>query len=109
MVTQSVRVGFSTSSRDTRAEGVLNIARGFLLAGAQSVVMTWAGTDATSSALMRRFYENLAAGQDVAQALRGQERGVEQFVPAALPSVAAFQLVGVGDYRVSISRAGAYE
>ena len=49
-------------------EGVLNIARAFLLAGAQSVIMTlWAVSDATSMALMRRFYENLAAGRDVAE------------------------------------------
>jgi CHAT domain-containing protein len=92
-------------------EGVLNIARGFLLAGAQSVVMTlWPVTDATSSALMRRFYENIAAGQDVAQALAGSKSAVlEQFGTAALPSVAAFQLVGVGDYRVPRSKAGAYD
>ena len=59
---------------------------------------------------MRRFYENIAAGEDVAQALAGSKSTVlEQFGTAALPSVAAFQLVGVGDYRVSTPRAGAYE
>ena len=45
-------------------EGVLNIARAFLLAGARSVITTlWAVSDATSTAVMRRFYENLAAGE----------------------------------------------
>ena len=62
-------------------EGVLNIARAFLLAGAKSVIMTlWPVSDATSTAVMRRFYENLAAGQDVAQALtRSKAAVIEQF------------------------------
>ena len=89
-------------------EGVLNIARAFLLAGAQSVITTlWAVSDATSMALMRRFYENISAGQDVAEALtRSKQAVIEQFGPAALPTVAAFQLVGVGDQRVDDQRAG---
>jgi CHAT domain-containing protein len=84
-------------------EGVLNIARAFLLAGAQSVVtMLWTVSDATSTALMRHFYENVAAGEDVAQALmRSKETVIERFGPAALPTVAAFQIVGGGDYRVT--------
>ena len=87
-------------------EGVLNIARAFLLAGAQSVITTlWAVSDATSMALMRRFYENVSAGQDIAEALTHSKQAViEQFGPAALPTVAAFQLVGVGDQRVTINR-----
>src|SRR5258705_9645944 len=45
-------------------EGVQNLARAFLLAGAQSVVTPlWAVGDGVSMALMRSFYENLAAGQ----------------------------------------------
>ena len=52
-------------------EGVLNIARAFLLAGARSVITTlWAVNDATATAVMRRFYENMAGGQDVAEALK---------------------------------------
>ncbi len=80
-------------------EGVLNIARAFLLAGAQSVVTTlWAVSDATSTALMRHFYENLTAGRDVAEALaRAKDAVAEQLGADASASVAAFQLVGVGD------------
>jgi CHAT domain-containing protein len=80
-------------------EGVLNIARAFLLAGAQSVITTlWAISDATSTALMRQFYENLKAGSDVAEALtRAKQAVAEQLGPDASPTVAAFQLVGVGD------------
>jgi CHAT domain-containing protein len=84
-------------------EGVLNIARAFLLAGARSVITTlWAVSDTTSTALMRRFYENLAAGQDVAEALtRSKATVIEQFGSDARATVAAFQLVGVGDHRVA--------
>jgi CHAT domain-containing protein len=83
-------------------EGVLNIARAFLLAGAQSVITTlWAVSDATSTTLMRRFYENLTAGRDVAEALtRAKQTVAEQLGADALPTVAAFQLVGVGDQRI---------
>ena len=88
-------------------EGVLNIARAFLLAGARSVITTlWAVSDATSTAVMRRFYENLAAGQDIAEALtRGKAAVIEQFGSDALATVAAFQIIGIGDHRIAIQRA----
>jgi CHAT domain-containing protein len=84
-------------------EGVLNISRAFLLAGARSVITTlWAVNDATATAVMRRFYENLAAGQDVAQALaQSKATVVEQLGSDALATVSAFQIIGVGDHRVS--------
>ena len=83
-------------------EGVLNLARAFLLAGAQSVITTlWAVGDATSTAVMRRFYEHISTGQDIAEALtRAKEGVVEPFGADALTTVAAFQLVGVGDHRM---------
>jgi CHAT domain-containing protein len=91
-------------------EGVLNLARAFLLAGARSVVTTvWAVSDETSTALMRRFYENIATGQDVAEALMGAKSAMlKQFGPNVLPTVAAFQVIGVGDYRLDsqLTRAG---
>ena len=88
-------------------EGVLNIARAFLLAGARSVITTlWAVSDATSTAVMRRFYENLAAGQDIAEALtRSKAAVIEQFGSDALATVAAFQIIGIGDHRIAIQRA----
>ena len=48
-------------------EGIANIARAFLIAGASSVVTTlWSVGDTGSSELMTEFYRNLHAGQDVA-------------------------------------------
>lgn len=87
-------------------EGVLNIARAFLLAGARSVITTlWPVSDATSAAVMRRFYENLAAGDDVAGALaRAKAAVVEQFGDNARATTAAFQIVGVGDHRIATVR-----
>jgi len=84
-------------------EGVLNIARAFLLAGARSVITTlWAVSDATATAVMRQFYENIAGGQDVAEALtRSKAKVIEQFGSDALATVSAFQIIGVGDHRVS--------
>src|SRR5439155_6645654 len=85
-----------------RQEGVLNIARAFLLAGAQSVITTlWTVNDATSTMLMRRFYENVTAGRDIADALtRAKHAVTEQLSPDALATVAAFQLVGIGDHPI---------
>jgi CHAT domain-containing protein len=84
-------------------EGVLNIARAFLLAGARSVITTlWPVSDATATALMRRFYENLAAGRDAAEALtRSKVKVIEELGSDALATVSAFQMIGVGDHRVS--------
>jgi CHAT domain-containing protein len=83
-------------------EGVQNLARAFLLAGAQSVVTTlWSVSDAISLALMRGFYENLTMGQDIAQALANAKRLVSgRFGADALPTISAFQVVGLGDHRL---------
>jgi len=83
-------------------EGVQNLARAFLLAGAQSVVTTlWSVSDAVSMTLMRGFYENVTGGQDIAQALTNAKGVVlNRFGPDALSTVSAFQVVGLGDHRV---------
>lgn len=86
-------------------EGVLNLARAFLLAGAQAVVTTlWTVSDDTSTALMRQYYSALAAGQDVAESLASAKRlALDRFGPSARPTVAAFQVVGVGDARFQVA------
>lgn len=54
-----------------RGEGVLSLARGFMYAGAPSVVTTlWQVNDYTSSTLMMYFYHNLASGMTKPEALR---------------------------------------
>ncbi len=85
-------------------EGVLNLARAFLIAGARSVITTlWTISDDTSTALMKQFYQNLANGHDVADALLEAKKAVvDRLGSQALPTVAAFQVVGAGDSRLVI-------
>jgi CHAT domain-containing protein/tetratricopeptide (TPR) repeat protein len=79
-------------------EGIANLARAFLIAGASSVVTTlWSVGDTGSSGLMTEFYRNLHAGQDVATALwNAKQTLLRRFGPSILPTVAAFQVVGNG-------------
>ena len=79
-------------------EGIANLARAFLMAGASSVVTTlWSVGDTGSSRLMEEFYRNLHAGQDVATALwHAKQALLQRFGPSILPTVAAFQVVGNG-------------
>src|SRR5262249_1627321 len=85
-------------------EGIANLARAFLLAGASSVLTTlWSVRDAASSSLMTEFYQNLHAGQDAATALSHAKQSLlMKFGPNILPTVAAFQLVGNGHVTVRV-------
>jgi CHAT domain-containing protein len=88
-------------------EGVLNVARAFIVGGARSVMMTlWPVSDATSAALMREFYEHLVKGDDVSESLRAGKRAVlERFGPESVATIAAFQIVGDGAQRLGQLRA----
>jgi CHAT domain-containing protein/tetratricopeptide (TPR) repeat protein len=83
-------------------EGIANLARAFLLAGASSVVTTmWTVSDTGSSTLMTEFYRNLHAGQDVATSLwNAKQLMLRRFGPGILPTVAAFQVVGNGSVAI---------
>jgi CHAT domain-containing protein len=87
-------------------EGIANLARAFLIAGASSVVTTlWSVGDTGSSGLMTEFYRNLHTGQDVATALwNAKQTLLRQFGPRILPTVAAFQVVGNGAVVIRPSR-----
>ena len=52
-------------------EGVSNLVEAFLAAGSKSVVASlWSADDTFASALMQRFYERLAEGENTSSALR---------------------------------------
>ena len=52
-------------------EGVVNLARAFLVAGAGAVLTSlWQVDDTLSAALMRAFYGNLVRGETLADGLR---------------------------------------
>ncbi len=78
IATLSLRAGLvSLSACDTglgeevNGEGVVGLARAFLRAGTDAVVMTlWRVPDASTSELMRRFYARMRAGEAGALALR---------------------------------------
>lgn len=54
-----------------RGEGILSLARGFLFAGASSIVTTlWSIDDRASSQIVEGFYQNLKEGQKKDEALR---------------------------------------
>jgi CHAT domain-containing protein len=60
-----------TSEGKATAEGLVNLARAFIIAGVPCVVASqWAVLDGFTSTLMKYFYYNLRHGQDVATSLR---------------------------------------
>jgi CHAT domain-containing protein len=78
-------------------EGIASLERAFLLAGAKAVVASlWSADDIYTVALMKRFYERLAAGSDKGSALRQAKLDLlQQFGDQALPVYwAGFALVG---------------
>ncbi len=56
---------------------LLGLGRGFLYAGAQSLLMSlWRVEDASTAKLMEQFYQRLLAGQSRAAALRGAQQSL---------------------------------
>jgi CHAT domain-containing protein len=70
-------------------DGVASLVRPFLAAGAHAVVANlWAADDQFSLALMRAFYTRLAAGADIASALRDAKLTMlNRFGPQATPKL----------------------
>ncbi len=89
-------------------EGIANLSRAFLLAGAQAVVSTlWPVDDTFTLALMRSFYRNLGAGRPPSEALALAKRELmRKFGPKLEPYYwAGFILEGEGS-RPLTSRRG---
>jgi CHAT domain-containing protein len=85
-------------------EGAATLVRPFMAAGARTVVANlWAADDTFSLALMRQFYRNLAAGADVAKALRDAKLHLlTSFGPEATPRLWS-GVLAYGDGRGTIS------
>jgi len=80
-------------------EGITNLVTAFLVAGARTAVASlWAADDVFTTSLMRRFYGQLAAGEDRASALRTAKlEMIERFGDQAVPFYwAGFIMVGDG-------------
>ena len=80
-------------------EGVANLMRAFLFAGARSVVASqWAADDVSTAALMKRFYTRLAEGLDRGSALRRAKLDLIEALGGEIAPYywAGFTLVGEG-------------
>lgn len=85
-------------------EGIMNLARAFLIAGAKSVVASlWQVDDRSTATLMSFFYEHLAAGLEVREALRqAQLDFMKEFGDKAQPYYwAGFEVIGDGTRRIN--------
>jgi CHAT domain-containing protein len=84
-------------------DGPASLVRPFIASGARSVVANlWAADDTFSLTLMREFYRRVAAGTDVAEALRDAKlQMLKSFGPQAVPKLWSGVLV-YGDGRSAV-------
>ena len=89
--------------KDVQGEGLIGLTRGFMYAGAASVVASlWKVDDEATAELMKRFYANmLREGMTPAAALRSAQNSIRQQPQWSSPYFwAAFTVQG--DYRQSV-------
>jgi CHAT domain-containing protein len=94
--------------RDVQGEGLIGVTRGFMYAGASSVVASlWKVDDAATAELMKLFYSNmLQGGMTPGEALRAAQNSIRQQPDWRSPYYwAAFTLQG--EYRQVIKPAAA--
>jgi CHAT domain-containing protein len=87
-------------------EGVMNLARAFFTAGAKSVVASlWSVEDRSTATLMDSFYQHLASGAAVSDALRqAQLDFIRDFGEKAQPYLwAGFQVIGDGTRTINVA------
>jgi CHAT domain-containing protein len=85
-------------------EGVMNLARAFLTAGAKSVVASlWSVEDRSTATIMESFYEHLAGGLSVRDAFRqAQLDFIKDYGEKAQPFLwAGFEVIGDGTRRIN--------
>ena len=80
---------------ETRAEGVVGIARAFLGSGARSVLVAlWALEDRTTEQLMSRLYEHLVSGVSVSECLHEAMKWMRENGFCKVNEWAPFMLIG---------------
>ena len=96
----------SAGGRALSGEGMLGLTGAFLAAGPRAVVASlWDVDDATTAALMQRFYGRLADGATVAAALATARRDLAGLETMASPCYwAGFVVVGDGELRVPLRK-----
>lgn len=91
--------------KEVRGEGLVGLTRGFMYAGASSVVASlWKADDEATAELMKRFYTNMLQGSMTpAAALRAAQNSIRQEPQWSSPHYwAAFTLQG--EYRLKITK-----
>jgi len=86
-------------------EGIMNLARAFLMAGARSVLASlWDVEDRSSAALMTRFYAHIAKGETVADSLRAAQLDFLKEFGNDIPAYfwAGWTVIGDGTRRISV-------
>jgi CHAT domain-containing protein len=84
----------------------MNLSRAFLTAGAKSVVASlWSVEDRSTATLMESFYQHLAAGLTVSEALRhAQLDFIKDYGEKAQPYLwAGFVVVGDGTRKINVA------
>lgn len=95
------------SGRLQGQEGVMSLARAFLIAGARSVVASlWDVDDRSTATLMESFYEHLKGGLTVNEALRqAQLDFLKNYGEKAKPNLwAGFEVIGDGTKRFTFEK-----
>jgi hypothetical protein len=88
-------------------EGVMNLARTFLIAGAKSVVASlWDADDRSTATLMAHFYRQIAAGKSVAEALRAAQMEMLKEFGQDMPPYywAGFTVIGDAKRQISFTK-----
>jgi len=89
-------------------EGIMNLARTFLIAGAKSVVASlWDVDDRSTATLMTHFYQQIANGNSITQALRqAQLEMLTEFGADMQPYYwAGFTVIGDGRTKINFTQA----
>jgi CHAT domain-containing protein len=86
-------------------EGIMNLARAFLMAGAHSVLASlWDVDDRSAAALMMRFYAHVAKGETIAGSLRAAQLDFLEDFGNDVPAYfwAGWTVIGDGTRRISV-------
>jgi len=91
------------SGRLQGEEGIMNLARSFLVAGAGSIVASlWDADDRTTATLMSHFYKHIASGSTVAESLQAaQQEMLAEFGEDTKPYFwSGFTVIGDGTRKI---------
>jgi CHAT domain-containing protein len=102
----------TATGRAQGAEGVMTLARTFLMSGVRTVMATlWEADDRATASLMTRFYGHIAKGTPIAESLRNAQIDVlNDFGRDSPPAFwASFSVIGDGTKSINVDSPTSYE